>query len=144
MDIRQVQRILLCNFLIMIGVALLLVIFYECELLPITSMAEKPQLLFVLQVLMELVTIVVIPVGLKMFSVKPLRRRLIEGKGDTLLFWGTLRLNMLSVPMVFNVFFYYQSMSPAFGYLAIIIFLCLFFIYPSLERCETETSESQE
>lgn len=144
MDIRQVQRILLCNFLIMIGVALLLVIFYECELLPITSMAENSQLLFVLQVLMELVTIVVIPVGLKMFSVKPLRRRLIEGKGDTLLFWGTLRLNMLSVPMVFNVFFYYQSMSPAFGYLAIIIFLCLFFIYPSLERCETETSESQE
>lgn len=144
MDIRQVQRILLCNFFIMIGVALLLVIFYECELLPITSMAENPQLLFVLQVLMELVTIVVIPVGLKMFSIKPLRRRLIEGKGDTLLSWGTLRLNMLSVPMVFNVFFYYQSMSPAFGYLAIIIFLCLFFIYPSLERCETETSESQE
>lgn len=144
MDVRQVQRILLCNFFIMIGLALLLVCFYECEWIPITSMAENAQLLFVLQVLMELVTIVVIPVALKMFSFKPLRRRLIEGKGDSLLVWGTLRLNMLSVPMVFNVFFYYQSMSPAFGYLAIIIFLCLFFIYPSLDRCEAETSEPQE
>lgn len=144
MDVRLVQRILMCNFFIMVGLALLLVFFYECELIPVTSMAANSQLVFVLQVLMELVTILVIPVALKMFSIKPLRRKLTEGKGDSLLLWGTLRLNMLSVPMVFNVFFYYQTMSPAFGYLAIIIFLCLFFIFPSLDRCEAETSEPQE
>ena len=50
----------------------------------------------------------------------------------------------LCLPMLINTFMYYQTMSPAFGYMAIILVLCLFFVYPSIGRCIEETSEEGE
>ena len=134
------------NFLFMVVLALLLVALYECEILEPTDMASDVSLMFVLQIVMELLTIVVIPVALKMFSIKVIRKKLIAGKGNALLPWGTARINMLCLPMLVNIFLYYQTMSPAFGYMAIILFLCLFFIYPSIGRCtaETEAEENEE
>ena len=131
MNIKQVQRILLTNFFFMVVVTLLLVGLYETEILTPTDMASDA----------TLVTIVAIPVALKMFSLKAVRRKLVARKGDALLPWGTARLNMLCLPMLINTFMYYQTMSPAFGYMAIILFLCLFFVYPSIGRCEAEVSE---
>ena len=89
-------------------------------------------------------TILVIPMALKLFSLKAIRRKLLTEKGDALLFWGTTRINMLCLPMLINTFMYYQTMSPAFGYMAIILVLCLFFVYPSIGRCIEETSEEGE
>lgn len=141
MNIKQVQRILLTNFFFMVVVALLLVGLYEMEILAPTDMASDATLMFVILTMMELVTIVVIPVALKLFSLKTIHRKLVNQKGDALLPWGTARLNMLCLPMLVNTFMYYQTMSPAFGYMAIILFLCLFFVYPSIGRCEAEVSE---
>lgn len=134
---------MLYNFLFMAGIGLLMVALYECELLPITPLSEATQLLFLLQVAMELLTIVVIPIALKLFAIKKMRQKLIKGGASTLLRWGTFRLNLLGLPMLINVFLYYQCMSPAFGYLAIILFLCLFFVYPSMDRCLAETSDPE-
>ena len=125
----------------MVVVTLLLVGLYETEILTPTDMASDATLMFVILTMMELVTIVAIPVALKMFSLKAVRRKLVARKGDALLPWGTARLNMLCLPMLINTFMYYQTMSPAFGYMAIILFLCLFFVYPSIGRCEAEVSE---
>ena len=125
----------------MVVVTLLLVGLYETEILTPTDMASDATLMFVILTMMELVTIVAIPVALKMFSLKAVRRKLVTRKGDALLPWGTARLNMLCLPMLINTFMYYQTMSPAFGYMAIILFLCLFFVYPSIGRCEAEVSE---
>ena len=141
MNIKQVQRILLTNFFFMVVVALLLVGLYEMEILAPTDMASDATLMFVILTMMELVTIVVIPVALKLFCLKAIHRKLVNQKGDALLPWGTARLNMLCLPMLVNTFMYYQTMSPAFGYMAIILFLCLFFVYPSIGRCEAEASE---
>ena len=68
---------------------------------------------------------------------------MVTRKGDALLPLGTARLNMLCLPMLINTFMYYQTMAPAFGYMAIILFLCLFFVYPSVGRCEEETTEAE-
>lgn len=122
MNIKQVQRILLTNFFFMVVVALLLVGLYEMEILAPTDMASDATLMFVILTMMELVTIVVIPVALKLFSLKAIHRKLVNQKGDALLPWGTARLNMLCLPMLVNTFMYYQTMSPAFGYMAIILF----------------------
>lgn len=141
MELKQVQRILMTNFLFMVVVALLLVALYELELLEPTDLAGDGALVFVITVIMEFVTIVVIPVALKLFSLKAVHRKLVSRKGDALLQWGTARINMLCLPMLVNTFMYYQTMAPAFGYMAIILFLCLFFIYPSMSRCVAETEE---
>ena len=46
---------------------------------------------------------------------------------------------MLCLPMLLNTLFYYMfGFSVAFGYMAIVLFLCLFMIYPSMKRCEYE------
>ncbi len=141
MNIKQVQRILMTNFFFMVIVALLLVALYETEILEPTDMASDATLMFGILTMMELITIIVIPLALKMFSLKAVHRKLVLRKGDALLPWGTARINMLCLPMLINTFMYYQTMSPAFGYMAIILMLCLFFVYPSIGRCEEETSE---
>lgn len=143
MDLKRTQRILVCNFFLMLAMTLLLVVIYECDWVEPSESSFDAQIVFGLQVAMELLTIIVIPVALKMFTVKAIRRKLLVGKGSALLAWGTARLNMLCVPMVVNTFLYYQTMSPAFGYMAIILVLCLFFIYPSIGRCYAETEEEE-
>lgn len=144
MKIKQVQRILMTNFLFMLLVAFLLVVLYETEILTANDIAANQTMMFGILVVMELATIVVIPMALKLFSLKAIRRKLLAEKGDALLFWGTTRINMLCLPMLINTFMYYQTMSPAFGYMAIILVLCLFFVYPSIGRCIEETSEEGE
>ena len=53
--------------------------------------------------------------------------------------WGTIRLLTLEVPMLVDTLLYYIYMNTTFGYLGIILALCLPFVYPSLSRCEDET-----
>ena len=55
--------------------------------------------------------------------------------------WGMLRLLILEAPMVIDTLLYYIYMNTTFGYLAIILLLCLPFVFPSLNRCLAETSE---
>lgn len=141
MDLKQTQKILMINFWFVLVVTFLLVVLYELEFLEPTDLARDRNLVFFLQVVMEFLTIAVIPVSLKLFSWKKIRQKLVEGKGSALLPWGTARINMLCLPMLINVFLYYQTMSPSFGYMGIILFLCLFFIYPSFGRCCQETED---
>jgi hypothetical protein len=69
------------------------------------------------------------------------RKALAEKKADALLSWGVLRLGLLSVPMILNTLFYYLFMNVAFGYMAIILFLCLFFVVPTMDRCQSEVEK---
>lgn len=144
MELKQTQKILLINFWFVLVVAFLLVVLYEAEILEPTDLARDRNLIFFLQVVMEFLTIAVIPVSLKLFSWKKIHEKLVRGKGASLLSWGTARINMLCLPMLVNVFLYYQTMSPSFGYMGIILFLCLFFVYPSMGRCYQETEGEPE
>lgn len=143
MDIKQTQRILMINFWLELAVALVLVALYECEVLLPFAVGMDSQVVFAWQVLLEILTIVFIPLALKLFSFKSIRRRLVNGKAVSLLPWGIVRMNMLCLPMLANTILYYQTFSPAFGYMAIILLLCLFFVYPSLSRCYAETEDEQ-
>ena len=121
-----------------------MVLLYETEMLEPGTLLFDGEFVFLMQVIMEFLTIAVIPLALKLFAFKAVKRKLVNGKGAALLPWGTARINMLCLPMLVNTFMYYQTMSPAFGYMAIILVLCLFFVYPSIGRCIEETSEEGE
>lgn len=122
---------------------LLLVILYEFEILLPGNLIDERNFVFFMQVVMEFVSIAVIPVALKLFSLKSVHRKLVAGKESALLFWGTIRINLLCLPMIINTWMYYQaSLSPAFGYMAIILFLSSFFVYPSMSRCMAETNDA--
>lgn len=141
LDLKIAQRYLMLNFVLMTALCLLIVVLYECEILVSSDLSNNTQLVFFLQIVMEFASIIVIPVALKLFAFKPVRRRLLETKGTALLRWGTVRIQLLCVPMLVDTLLYYQTMWAGFGYLGIILLLCLFFVYPSMGRCIDETSE---
>lgn len=143
-DIDKVQRILKFNFFFSLSWVLLLVILYEAEVVTPGGLADAHELQFLLLSVMEIVTIVCIPVALKLFVMKAVRRKLVERKGEALLRLGFVRHLLLWLPMILNTYFYYNTMSAAFGYMSIILFLCMFFVYPSAARCYAETEEQKE
>ena len=68
-----------------------------------------------------------------------IHQELTTGKAAALRSWGMIRLLMLLVPLWADTLLYYLYMNTTFGYLGIILALCLPFVYPSMNRCETET-----
>lgn len=91
---------------------------------------------FVVTTIMELLTICVIPMSLRLFKFRKVLCRLTSE--ESLLRWALLRMLLLCVPMVVNTLLYYLYMNVAFGYMAIVLFLCLAFVVPTKARCEWE------
>lgn len=138
----KTQKRLMLLFIAFIAISLLLVAAYETNLLLPGDKAEALQTKFVVAVAMELSTIALIPLALYLFRIPLVKRRLTSGHpSDKLLVWGTVRMSMLGVPMVVNTFCYYRfGLEVSFGYMAIILFLCMFMVYPSMGRCVVETT----
>ena len=87
---------------------------------------------------MELLTLCIIPMSLRLFKFGAVSRRLVSA--ESLLKYGMVRMLMLCLPMLANTLLYYLYMNVAFGYMAIIVFLCLAFVLPTKTRCESEVS----
>lgn len=140
-ELRQVQIKLMWQFSIPILICLVVILLYENPFLMVGSYADSKSSEFVFASVMELVTIGVIPLALYLFKIKTINASL-TAEGDqrerALLRWGSIRLAMLTVPMMVNTVLYYLYMNVAFGYMAIILFLSLIFIVPTLSRCADE------
>jgi uncharacterized membrane protein len=117
------------------------VVLYEGELLETGMLTVDMSMEFVLTTLMELLSLAAIFVGLRMFKKKRIHDDLTTRKAPALRFWGLVRLCVIGLPLSLNVLFYYLFMNTTFGYMAIIMALCLPFVYPTLNRCLTETEE---
>ena len=138
MEMKPTQRVLMIAFAAPIVLSLLMVALFETDVLPCGLLAGQGegQVEFITAVTMELVTIMAIPVALKMFRLKVIASRLTTPRA--LMRWGLLRLLLLGVPMVANALAYYLFMSAAFGYLGIILLLCMVFVTPTMARCYSE------
>lgn len=134
-----IQKKLQLIFWIPIVLSAIIIVSGELDIIPNGILANGKQVEFVIMSMMEILTIIAIPVALKLFKFKAIANKLAS---DTLLHferWGIVRLCLLNVPMVINLVCYYLFVGAGFGYLAIILFLSLFFVYPSLSRCYNET-----
>lgn len=134
-----IQKKLQLIFWIPIVLSAIIIVSGELDIIPNGLPANDKQVEFVIMSMMEILTIIAIPVALKLFKFKAIANKLAS---DTLLHferWGIVRLCLLNVPMVINLVCYYLFVGAGFGYLAIILFLSLFFVYPSLSRCYNET-----
>lgn len=125
------------TFCVFLAVSAVLVVLFETEILPTGLLkTEEKSDEFVLLCLMELLTICVIPLALRLFRFRRVAQRLTTPKA--LLHWAGFRLYLLCVPMVVNLLLYYLYFNVAFGYMGIILLLCLFFVVPTRARCESE------
>jgi hypothetical protein len=138
---KETQKQLMIAFCTPIIICAVLVVLFESDLLLSGGCTENKSLEFLVLSIMELITICLIPLSLRLFRFGKVRKALAEKKADALLSWGVLRLCLLSVPMILNTLFYYLFMNVAFGYMAIILFLCLFLVVPTMDRCQSEVEK---
>lgn len=143
MEMKKTRNILMAEFISVIAIALLIVVLYECDVLGIGILATSDSLEFIFTTVMEIITLVSIPSALRMFRFGKVRRALSEGKEKALKDWGTLRIMLLGIPLVVNTLLYYLFMATTFGYMAIILLLCMPFIYPALGKCNYEVSVAE-
>ena len=137
----KTRNILMMCFWWWLSVAIIIVVLYEGELLETGMLTEDTSMEFVLTTLMELLSLAAVFGGLRMFKKKRIHDDLTTRKALALRFWGLIRLCIIGLPLSLNVLFYYLFMNTTFGYMAIIMALCLPFVYPTLNRCLTETEE---
>ena len=118
---------------------LMIVCIYETEVVVPGLLATDKQLEFLLTFLMELMTLGCAFLALRLFKFEKIHQELISDKAVALRKWGAIRLVLLLFPLWADTLLYYLYMNTTFGYLGIILVLCLPFVYPSESRCEAET-----
>lgn len=136
----KVRKNLTLGFWLPIAACLLTALVYEADLLQPWD-GGSVVLEYYLTLVMELVTICLIPPAVRLFRFGGVRRALKADGVAALGRWGMVRLAMLALPMMVNTLLYYQFVSVAFGYMAIIGALSMCFVYPSAERCREETEK---
>ena len=138
---KKVSKQLTAFYFAQIIIALVVIVLFETDMLPAGIKADDRQSDFVLTALMEIISLGAAFLGLRLFKFKPIHNDLVNRKATAMWKWGMARLIILEAPMVINTLLYYIYMNTTFGYLGIILLLCLPFVYPSLSRCEGEVSE---
>lgn len=140
---KRTQCILMGFFITTIVVVVALVVLFETDVIASELLAGDNQTEFVFTTMMELITLGFAFLSLRLFKFGTIRADLFARKETALQKWGVLRLMLIQGPLWFNTLLYYLYMSPTFGYLAIILALCLPFVYPSMSRCIADTTEEE-
>ena len=138
---KKVSKLLMLVYTLLLVVKVGIIVLYESDILESGALADSKQTEFLAMTGMELSSLAAAFLGLRLFKFKKIHDALVTQKETALLKWGMLRLLILEVPMVSNTYLYYIYMNTTFGYLAIILLLCLPFVFPSLSRCLAETTE---
>ena len=138
---KSISKRLVVIYMSLAAIALAIIILYETDILEAGVMEEQKQSEFILTALMELISLGAAFLGLRLFKFKAVHQELVNLKETAMWKWGVIRLLILEVPMVVDTLLYYIYMNTTFGYLAVMLLLCLPFVFPSVNRCLAETSE---
>ncbi|MBR2291103.1 MAG: hypothetical protein IJ868_02170 [Prevotella sp.] len=139
----KTQKILMTLYVGVILVTVLIVVLCETGVVQTGLLADDKQSEFFVTTILELGTLGGAFLGLRLFKFKNVHQELVTKKAPALLKFGVIRLLILELLMLLDTLFYYIYMNPTFGYLAIILLLCLPFVYPSMNRCIAETTEEE-
>ncbi len=117
-----------------VGASLLTAVLFESGASEDGWLAVERQTEFVAATLMVLVTMGCIPLSLRLKHLKRAVRvmRRCGLRSEFSLF--AVRILLLGVPMLADTLLYYAFVSPRFGYMAIILLLCLLSLYPSADK----------
>ena len=140
---KKISKQLTFVYILLAAIALAIVALYEFGVLESGVLADSKQTEFVALTVMELTSLAAAFIGLRLFKFRMIHKELVTNEEPAMLKWGLLRLLILEVPMVVNTYLYYIYMNTTFGYLAIILLLCLPFVMPTESRCLAETSEEE-
>lgn len=84
-------------------------------------------------------TLILVPFALKLLSLKGVRNTLKQRGRRAYRRWSEVRLAMLTTPLMLNIGLYYGlGYNTTCGYLALMVVVPFFFIWPSQSRMEDE------
>jgi len=132
-------------FVAFIVATLLVVALFESGVLTMGGLiSDNKQTEFGLTIMAEIMALALIPLALRLFKISVVCRRLVTMKA--VLRWELVRVLMLCIPLLLDTLLYYLYLNVSFGYLSIILFLCLFFIVPTERRCRDDlmTTENEQ
>ena len=138
---KSISKRLVVIYMSLAAIALAIILLYETDILEAGVMEEQKQSEFILTAMMELISLGAAFMGLRLFKFKTVHNDLVNRQEPAMWKWGVIRLLILEVPMVIDTLLYYIFMNTTFGYLAVMLLLCLPFVFPSVNRCLAETSE---
>lgn len=142
---KKVCMMLKAQLWCMTALSLAVVILYENGVLLPGDLSGQGDIEFVSATAMELITICMLPLSLRLFKFRRIKELLQTGREQALRFWGTVRLQMICIPMLVNTLLYYMTgMNVAFGYMAIILLVGLVFVYPGEARCMADISDDKQ
>ena len=141
MKIKQIRNQLMSIFWGSVSLAVLLVLCFETGLLTKGVWQENASLEVMMRMIMELSSLALAPTALRLFKFSRVHDDLHRRQEAALGGWGTCRLLMLTLPMVLNTLLYYMFMQSTYGYLAIMLLLCLPFVYPTTGRCMADIED---
>lgn len=144
--IKRLLRILQVEFAMLWMLVVLLVVLYEYDVLPQGVFADDAQACYVMQVTGILLTVGMIPLSLRMFSLSLTRyvRRL--SLPDALVSyrrWSEVRLGMLLAPALFDMTVYYTTLDTTGLLCAGMVLLVSLFCVPGRTRLLKELDLEQ-
>lgn len=129
------QNLLKVIFGCMIGCSLIVAVLFEGNFLPSGILVGNSQQEFFCTLFMELLTICTIPLALRLIRSGS---KVVMRDQDALYIWyrkrAVLRVMMIGLPLFVNTLLYYLFMNVTFGYMALILLICMFFIIPTQAR----------
>lgn len=93
---------------------------------------------FIVTTILQILTICNIPLALRLFKFEAVKKVISEKREKGHFHMASLRMSLLTVPMIANIVCYYIYMNVAFLYLTIILAISLVFIIPTKDRCDSE------
>lgn len=129
------QNLLKIIFGCMIGCSLIIAVLFEGNFLPSGILVGNSQQEFFCILFMELLTICMIPLALRLIRSGS---KTVMRDQDALYIWyrkrAVQRVLMMGLPLFVNTLLYYLFMNVTFGYMALILLICMFFIIPTQAR----------
>lgn len=135
-----ISKRLMSTFCLGIIIEIIIVLCYETGILMEGVFTENTNAEFIIATIMDLLTIIVIPIALRMIKYGAVQNIIRQQREAGLYKVSLIRLLMLMLPMVLNTIFYYYFLNVAFIYLAIVLAISLIFVIPTQKRCQQELS----
>jgi len=136
---KNINRILNIEVIGTLGVVAIIAALGELGILPNGVMGEC----YALEVAFMLITVLFIPVSLKMMSSKMIQKR-VAGDERQYLCWATLRLVLVLFVVLAGVILYYIQQNTNMIYCAGIGLISLMYIWPTIGRMEEELQASKQ
>lgn len=139
---RHLLTSLFCGFLLLSALMYVCGDFLQCDMTLFADASRQTK--FIVSTMMILLTICLLPLALRLFKFRRISDDLQQRKATALRSWGTLRICIIGLLLVVNTFLYYAfEMESTYGYLAVVVLLCMPFVVPTKSRCEAEVQPEE-